>query len=88
LRSGPYPWHLKQRVGSRLGHLSNDEAAAVLSMAVGSECRAVILAHLSEKNNSDRLALETARNAVDLSTRNRIEWRVAGQKEPSKPVTF
>ncbi len=87
LRAGPYPWHLKQRVGSRLGHLSNDEAAAILSMAVGSECHGVILAHLSEKNNSDRLALETAKNAVDRSARSRIEWRVAGQKEPCEPVT-
>ena len=88
LRSGPYPWHLKQRVGSRLGHLSNDEAGALLSMAVGSRCRAVVLAHLSEKNNTGPLALETVRAAVGRADRGRIDWRIAGQREPSEPVLF
>ena len=34
LRNGPYPWQLKQRVSGRMGHLSNDETAALLGISI------------------------------------------------------
>ena len=64
LRDGPYPWHLKQRIGGRMGHLSNDEAATLLAESVGECCRAVVLAHLSEKNNDAALARRTVAQAL------------------------
>ena len=49
LRDGPYPWHLKQRVSGRLGHLSNGETAALLSEVLDDRCRAVVLTATGEK---------------------------------------
>lgn len=57
LRSGPYPWHLKQRVASSRGHLSNWDASQALSALVGDSLEHVVLYHLSETNNHPALAL-------------------------------
>jgi phosphoribosyl 1,2-cyclic phosphodiesterase len=58
LRYGPYPPSLKRRVGGRLGHLSNDQAAALLRAIVqqGPPPKLVIAAHLSQANNRPQLA--------------------------------
>ena len=52
LRSGPYPYSLKQRVMGDRGHLSNEAGAELAAMAVESGTRTVILAHLSQENNT------------------------------------
>jgi phosphoribosyl 1,2-cyclic phosphodiesterase len=88
LRDGPYPWHLKQRVGGRLGHLSNREAGEVLQTVAGEECRAVILAHLSEKNNKVTLARVAASRALASAGRSRVEMRVTPQAAPAPPVVL
>lgn len=64
LRDGPYPWELKQRVRSRLGHLSNAESSRLLQRVVTDQLKAVILAHMSQTNNRAELALECARNSL------------------------
>jgi phosphoribosyl 1,2-cyclic phosphodiesterase len=58
LRYGPYPPSLKRRVGGRLGHLSNDQAASLLKqmMQHGPAPKLVIAAHLSQANNRPGLA--------------------------------
>lgn len=56
LESGPYPPALKARVGGAWGHLSNAQAAALLSGCDLSGLRAIALAHLSEQNNRPELA--------------------------------
>ncbi|MGZ3406084.1 MAG: MBL fold metallo-hydrolase [Polyangia bacterium] len=58
LRYGPYPPSLKRRVGGRLGHLSNDQAASLLRMMLqaGPPPKLVIAAHLSLANNRAQLA--------------------------------
>ncbi len=56
LLEGPYPWHLKQRVKSRQGHLSNRQAVSVISQVIHPGLKKLILAHLSEKNNTPELA--------------------------------
>lgn len=58
LVNGPYPWHLKQRIKSRHGHLSNSESAELLAEVMGPELEMVFLAHLSEVNNHPEAALE------------------------------
>ncbi|HSG31818.1 MAG TPA: MBL fold metallo-hydrolase [Thermodesulfobacteriota bacterium] len=60
----PYPWHLKQRIKSRLGHLSNTEASSLLSTIAGMDLHSVVLAHLSKVNNKADSALEFAYNAL------------------------
>ncbi len=52
LTSGPYPWFLKQRIRSRTGHLSNHESSALLADVMHPGLKHVILAHLSETNNT------------------------------------
>ncbi len=58
LRRGPYPWVLKQRVASRHGHLSNQQAAEALPELVSDRLRSVVLYHLSRTNNEPALAVE------------------------------
>jgi phosphoribosyl 1,2-cyclic phosphodiesterase len=63
LRSGPYPWALKQRIASPRGHASNAEAVRFVKNHLGSGCRTLVLAHLSESNNHPdviRLAMAQA----------------------------
>lgn len=52
VRSGPYPYPLKQRILGDRGHLSNEAGAELAAYAVESGARAVVLAHLSAENNT------------------------------------
>jgi phosphoribosyl 1,2-cyclic phosphodiesterase len=56
LENGAYPYSLKKRVGSRLGHLDNASAAALLAKLDNSKLKHIIAAHLSAKNNTPTLA--------------------------------
>ncbi len=64
LLAGPYPWPLKTRIMGPYGHLANDAAGQALRTLQG-EARAVLLAHLSQENNTPALALETVALALD-----------------------
>jgi phosphoribosyl 1,2-cyclic phosphodiesterase len=59
LINGPYPWHLKQRIKSRHGHLSNNESVDLLGDLINSGLEGILLAHLSETNNDPSLAMDT-----------------------------
>lgn len=77
LLSGPYPWPTKQRILSDKGHLSNTDSANYLTKIVGSNTKNVLLAHLSEQNNTKELA----RMATAMTLRNRdIDCEIAGNK--------
>ncbi|NOZ86136.1 MAG: MBL fold metallo-hydrolase [Deltaproteobacteria bacterium] len=69
LMDGPYPWPLKQRIRSRLGHLSNPEAADLLADLLHPGLDLVVLAHLSEMNNDPRLALNAAGRVLSNGAR-------------------
>jgi len=86
LRDGPYPWQLKQRVSGRMGHLSNSETAALLREVVVEECGAVVLAHLSEKNNTPELARRCASAALARAGAKRAAMRVASAACPTPAV--
>jgi phosphoribosyl 1,2-cyclic phosphodiesterase len=64
LRDGPYPWSVKQRVMSRVGHLSNRAAAEFLEGSYDGQAAYVVLAHLSESNNLPELAKISAERAL------------------------
>jgi phosphoribosyl 1,2-cyclic phosphodiesterase len=70
LKVGPYPWHIKQRVMSRTGHLSNHAVSEFLADPDGFDARAryVILAHLSETNNNPYTANIFAQEALGRRT--------------------
>lgn len=57
LRAGRYPYYLKQRILGPQGHLSNGDAAAYAAGSVRAGTRTVVLAHLSEENNTPQTAL-------------------------------
>ncbi len=65
LISGPYPWHLKQRVNGRTGHLSNRDSRILLEEIQHQQLQHVILAHLSETNNTPEKALAEICRAIN-----------------------
>lgn len=64
LLSGPYPYHLKQRIASRHGHLSNRQAAEALVQLRERGCHCFVLSHLSETNNHPFLAEQSLVNRL------------------------
>jgi phosphoribosyl 1,2-cyclic phosphodiesterase len=89
LRDGPYPWSVKQRVLSRVGHLSNDATAEFLSTAYDGQAAYVILAHLSENNNLPELAKVAAERAL-LGRASLLANRLllAEQHQPLSAIRF
>lgn len=83
LMDGPYPRFLKERVISDKGHLSNKTTAKYLKKIIGKNTKCIILAHLSEKNNTEEKALEAVREELDNNSINVI---VARQKEESPMI--
>jgi phosphoribosyl 1,2-cyclic phosphodiesterase len=65
LRDGPYPWSVKQRVLSRVGHLSNDATADFLMKDYDGGATYIILGHISESNNAPELARLAAERALN-----------------------
>ncbi|MCB1704672.1 MAG: MBL fold metallo-hydrolase [Halioglobus sp.] len=65
LMEGPYPAHLKRRVGGDWGHLNNEQAADLLRQIDGAQLRHVVVAHISEKNNSRSQAESALLSVLD-----------------------
>ena len=90
LKMGPYPWHIKQRVMSRTGHLSNTVVSEFLADAelFDGHARHLVLAHISEQNNTPDLARISAeealgRRSVEFAFRGTLH--VALQRTPLGP---
>ncbi|MBQ8974420.1 MAG: MBL fold metallo-hydrolase [Oscillospiraceae bacterium] len=64
LRTGPYPYHLKARILSEHGHLSNDLSGELCSALAEGGTRKIVLAHLSKKNNTPQIAYHTVSDAL------------------------
>jgi len=93
LKVGPYPWHVKQRVMSRTGHLSNDTVSDFLADADGfdSRNRILVLGHLSETNNTPdvaRICAEEALHRRPSAAAFRGELHIASQHVPLGPFVF
>jgi Beta-lactamase superfamily domain len=89
LRDGPYPWAVKQRVMSRVGHLSNEAAAGFLEDGYDGQAAYVILAHLSESNNLPELARVTAERALNGRASLLANMLLlAAQHEPLSSIYF
>ncbi len=89
LKDGPYPWSVKQRVLSRVGHLSNLAAAEFLERDYDGGAHTIILGHLSESNNVPELARIAAEQAIGDRMRllgNRIV--LAQQHVPLDPISL
>jgi phosphoribosyl 1,2-cyclic phosphodiesterase len=89
LKVGPYPWHVKQRVMSRHGHLSNRTTASFLAEDFDGAARVLVLAHLSETNNHPEIARLSAQQALaDRNTGERLELHLASQTLPTRVFRF
>ncbi len=86
LEEGPYPAMLKRRIRSRRGHLSNEQTAELLRSFSG-DLTAVMLAHLSETNNTPDRARTAVENAFGLFS-SEIELSVALQQTISAPMVI
>ena len=64
LRSGPYPYYLKQRILGAEGHLCNEDAARFAAALARSGTSEVVLAHLSRENNTPAMALHAVESAL------------------------
>ena len=87
LRGGPYPWSVKQRVMSRVGHLSNGALADFFTNDYDNSATFVVLAHLSEQNNNPEIARREAEKALAARGglfHNRV--LLAGQSEALEPI--
>ena len=89
LKTGPYPWFVKQRVMSRHGHLSNNATAGFLTGDYDGSAEVLVLAHLSDKNNHPGLAMHSANQAFEKRGKGRpSELHLASQTEPTKVFQF
>jgi phosphoribosyl 1,2-cyclic phosphodiesterase len=92
LKFGPYPYNLKRRVLSDVGHLSNEACGnAIVNMIDGSKRKRVILGHLSETNNYPELAYYTVVNILkekNIELNKDIGLTVARRDMPSNYIEF
>jgi phosphoribosyl 1,2-cyclic phosphodiesterase len=82
----PYPWHLKQRIKSRLGHLSNSQASGLLKTVAHRDLSSVMLAHLSRVNNKQESALEIAYQALKQMGLSDVNINVAPRNNISEVI--
>jgi phosphoribosyl 1,2-cyclic phosphodiesterase len=85
LEEGPYPWEVKQRIRSRMGHLSNEASRHLLSKVSHSDLQHVIVAHVSETNNVPERALSVVREGAD---RHGIQFSLANQHAAGSMITL
>lgn len=85
LMVGPYPYPLKQRVKGQYGHLSNPDCAALAAMLAEEGTSTLILAHLSEHNNTPLLAFQETKNALQ-EIGSHCELFVAPKNEMEEPI--
>ncbi|MCX6229192.1 MAG: MBL fold metallo-hydrolase [Bacteroidia bacterium] len=82
LWDGSYPPHLKERVASDVGHLSNLQAAELLEEHAAEHLKVVLLSHLSGENNTPEIAYQAVKHLED-----RFQIIVTSRKQPSEVIT-
>ncbi|MGL5917306.1 MAG: MBL fold metallo-hydrolase [Culicoidibacterales bacterium] len=81
VRMSGYPFSVQQRILSDVGHLSNEDSARVLANLIGTKTKMVVLAHLSQENNTPDLAKLTVENVFrELNVPNHFSLMLAKQE--------
>ena len=88
LNNGRYPFELRQRILSDKGHLSNYDSAKYLSKFIGQNTKEIILAHLSEENNTESLALESLNDRLQKENITFNNIMIARQNEETELITI
>lgn len=89
VRSGPYPYFLKERILGDRGHLSNEAGAALALEAVEGGACSVVLAHLSHENNTPGRAYGTVSAVLERSGAvpgRDVILEVAPRSEPGRRI--
>jgi len=87
LKDGPYPWFLKQRIASRLGHCSNDSFLEMLPEILSERTRHLVLGHMSRTNNDPRLVTMQLKQVLRSLGLEQLPFTIASQDEPMEPLT-
>ena len=92
LKFGPYPYDLKRRVLSEVGHLSNEDCGhAIVDIMKSGLNKKIILGHLSNTNNVPELAEQAVKNVLsahNLEVGKDLELRLADRNKPSNYISF
>ena len=88
ITNGKYPFKLRQRILSDKGHLSNYDSAKYVSSFVGDNTKYVLLAHLSEDNNTEELAYETLVSRLNNDNKHVDNIIIARQDEETGLITL
>ncbi len=92
LEVGPYPYPLKQRILSDMGHLSNEASGQFLDKILNDNIKGIMLGHLSKENNTQDLARWSVENEINSSNSkykaDDFEIRIAHQSMPSEIIEF
>ena len=92
LEAGRYPYYLKRRILSELGHLSNETAGQLLCRLLHDGIREIFLGHLSRENNYEALAFETVCDEVTLGDNpyrsSDFRISIAHRDTPGEAVVF
>lgn len=81
LLEGPYPWHLKQRIRSAHGHLSNEDSCNLLESIYHDQMQCVVFAHLSETNNHPDLVLKCCSSLQQSPRWENVRFELGRQNE-------
>ncbi|MGM9647088.1 MAG: MBL fold metallo-hydrolase [Eubacteriales bacterium] len=85
LRSGPYPIYLQERIAARTGHLDNRDSAKMAAYLALNGTRRVLLAHLSQENNTPAKALETVTGYLSAH-KIELDVAVADRSTPTRLI--
>lgn len=88
LSNGKYPFSLRQRILSDKGHLSNYDSSKYLSSFIGDNTSYVLLAHLSEENNTEELAYETLVERLNSDNKHIDNIIIARQDEETELISL
>lgn len=91
LKFGPYPYSLKRRILSNIGHLSNEDCGKAIIDIMGYKRKTIVLGHLSKTNNYPDLAFKTVVNTLNdggIKMKKDIDITMAKRDMPSSYIEF
>lgn len=86
LNQGPYSFALRKRILSDKGHLSNYDCSRYLSTFIGNKTKCIVLAHLSEDNNTEELAYHTLIERLEENQQHVDTILIAKQNEEMEEI--
>ncbi|WP_078414493.1 MBL fold metallo-hydrolase [Priestia abyssalis] len=91
LRMGRYPWSVKRRILSDVGHVSNEDAALAMAEVIGDQTKRIYLAHLSQDNNMKEIARMSVTQVLQskgYEVGNQVHLYDTDPKKPTELVSL